>query len=422
MRDTQPKSQRCQPRGARAMAGVLLLMSVLAACAESRDAGTTAAAPLGAVDTVSVPAGDSSHTPFLAATPNGALVMSWTERVAGVSTVYLAQWHDGRWDSTRTVARERPFFDNWADFPAVLTLANGDFVAHWLEREGTGKYAYGVRVVRSRDQGRTWSAPTTPHGDGLPAEHGFVSLWEEANGDVGLTWLDGRKSAMPDSAREMTLRAGRIDTNGTRVSEALLDARSCDCCQTGTALARSGRVVVYRDRSGAEIRDIAIVRRGATDSAWSAPVRVHADEWHMTGCPVNGPQAVALGDTVAVAWFTGARDTAKVMLAVSPDGGRTFGAPVRVDEGAPVGRVALALDAQGTPIVIWLEQRTQTDAAVLVRRVSGTQLGPVTSVGGTTGARSSGFPRVARVGDALFLAWTAVQPTQRVRMAKIALQ
>lgn len=397
-------------------------MAMLSACSESSPRDATTATALGAVDTVRVPAGDSSHTPFLSATAQGDLVLSWTERLNGASTVYLAQWHDGAWDSTRTVARERPLFDNWADFPAVLALANGDYVAHWLEREGTGKYAYGVRVVRSRDQGRTWSAPTTPHADGLAAEHGFVSLWEESNGDVGLTWLDGRKSAMPDSAREMTLRAGRLDANGARVSESLLDARNCDCCQTGTALARSGRVVVYRDRTAEEIRDIAIVRRGATDSAWSEPVRVHADEWHMTGCPVNGPQAVALGDTVAVAWFTGARDTAKVMLAVSPDGGRTFGTPVRVDEGAPVGRVALALDAKGTPIVIWLEQRTQTNAAVLVRRVSGTQLGPVTSVGGTTGARSSGFPRVARVGNALFLAWTGVQPVQRVQMARIGLE
>ncbi|MCA0376589.1 MAG: glycoside hydrolase [Gemmatimonadetes bacterium] len=400
--------------------GVLAHALLLGACdgATATPDATTPRA-LGAIDTVSVPAADSSHTPFLEVAADGALLLSWTERDASGSHVRLARFAGGRWDSTRTVATGRPLFDNWADFPAVLALANGDLVAHWLERDGAGKYAYGVRVVRSRDQGRTWSAPVTPHADGLAAEHGFVSLWDDGDGAVGLTWLDGRKSAMPDSTREMTVRAGRLAPDATAADETVLDARTCDCCQTGTALARSGRIVVYRDRSPDEIRDIAIVRRDS--SGWSAPQRVHADEWHMTGCPVNGPQVVAAGDTVTVAWFTGARDTAKVLVATSTDGGRSFGAPVRVDEGAPVGRIALALDAAHVPLVVWLEQRTPTDAAVLVRRVHDGRLGPVASVGGTSGARASGFPRVARMGNHLYLAFTGVQPVQRVRLTRVQL-
>lgn len=105
-------------------------------------------------------------------------------------------------DSTRTIAAQRDFFVNWADFPVMTALGNGDLAAHWLEREANGKYSYGVRVVRSKDSGRTWSAPVTPHTDGLAAEHGFVSMWAEGADRIGLVWLDGRKSAMPDSARD----------------------------------------------------------------------------------------------------------------------------------------------------------------------------------------------------------------------------
>jgi hypothetical protein len=64
---------------------------------------------------------------------------------------------------------------------------------------------------------------------------------------------------------------------------------------------------------------------------------LHADGWKIDYCPVNGPAAGAIGDTVAVAWFTGAQDTSRVRVAFSTDAGATFSAPVRADDGLPAG-------------------------------------------------------------------------------------
>jgi hypothetical protein len=388
-------------------------------------AGDRAARPsMGPLTELPVPAQAGSSTPFVAVRNDRDLLLSWTQRRPD-STVAIqtASWNGHTWDSTRTIAVARPFFVNWADFPAITALANGDLAAHWLERDGEGKYAYGVRVVRSADGGRSWSAPVIPHTDGLAAEHGFVSLWPDGPDGLGLVWLDGRKSAMKDSAKEMTIRTARLTAGGTLEREALLDARSCDCCQTGTAAATSGRVIVYRDRSPEEIRDIAIVRE--TPTGWSAPVKVHDDGWHYPGCPVNGPQVAAIGDTVYVAWFTGARDTNRVHLARSTDGGATFGAPLRVDEGTPLGRVSLVLDAKGHPVVAWLEQRTNQVADVLARRINydGTQLTALEThvLAHTSGARPSGFPRLARVADTLYAAWTTTAPTVTVHVGKLTL-
>lgn len=351
---------------------------------------------------------------------DGATYLSWTEQRADSSfAIRLAKWRGGAWDSARTVASDRPFFVNWADFPAITVLANGDVAAHWLEREGASTYAYGIRAVRSTDEGRTWSAPVTPHTDGLLAEHGFVSLWAEGKRDLGVVWLDGRKSAMKDSTREMTVRTAVIREDGTLTRESVLDPRTCDCCQTGTAKSSAGRVIVYRNRSDKDIRDIAIVREVA--GGWSEPALVHADDWYYPGCPVNGPQAAASGTTVVVAWYTAAHDTARVLLAKSTDGGATFGAPVRIDDGDPIGRVSVILDGNNNPVVAWLEQRTPEEAEVLVRRVIGTDVGETRSLARTSGARQSGFPRLAVHQDTLLATWTTTKPAPQVHVARLPL-
>lgn len=406
---------------------LILLPVVLAcaalACAPRGDKGGPSATSLelGAPVDMPSPALDRSNTPHLAVTADKRLLLSWTQRGADSATsIRMAVWNDSAWDSTRTIATGRPFFVNWADFPMITALGNGDLAAHWLEREGSSTYAYGIRVVRSTDLGRTWSQTITPHTDGLPAEHGFVSMWAEGPDRIGLVWLDGRKSAMPDSAREMTIRSAAIAPDGTLEREALIDARSCDCCQTGTAATRNGRVIVYRDRTSEEIRDIAVVR--STDAGWTEPQKVHDDDWHYPGCPVNGPQVAALGDTVVVAWYTAAHDTARVYIARSEDGGATFAAPIRVDEGNPIGRVDVLLDDLARPVVVWLEQRSPEQADVLARRVGldGAIGGPVV-IASTSGARPSGFPRIARHGNALIAAYTTVTPSLTVRLRRVPL-
>lgn len=403
---------------------LLLATFVLAVSACGTNDGSAASsastAILGAVEEIASPAPAGSKTPFVIADERGAAYLSWTEQRADSSyAIRLAKWNGATWDSSRTIAADRPFFVNWADFPSITKLGNGDLAAHWLEREDTGTYAYGIRTVRSRDDGRSWSAPVTPHTDGLAAEHGFVSLWADGGRNLGLVWLDGRKSAMPDSTREMTVRTAVVREDGTLAKETVLDARSCDCCQTATAKGSLGRVIVYRDRSDKDIRDIAIVRELV--GGWSPPVLVHADDWYYPGCPVNGPQVAASGKTVVVAWFTAAHDTARVLAATSTDGGATFGAPVRIDEGDPIGRVSVILDSRAEPVVAWLEQRTTDEAEVLVRRVTGTTVSETRSLTRTSGARQSGFPRLAVLHDTLLATWTTTKPVPQVHVARIPL-
>ncbi len=398
---------------------VLLGVLTLGACDAGNGDGTSGPPPIGAVTTGAEPVFASASTPSLAVDASGAVHLSATVKLDSTAhALRFATMRNGAWSEARDIARDRAFFVNWADFPSIIALDNGDLAAHWLEREGAGTYSYGVRIARSRDGGTVWDAPVTPHADGLLAEHGFVSLWADGDDRVGAVWLDGRKTAMPDSAREMTVRTTAFGRSDTRPLETLLDARTCDCCQTSSAATRRGRVIVYRDRSEDEIRDINIVR--SEGGVWSAPARVHADEWHFEACPVNGPSVAAMGDTVVVAWFTGAQDTARVRVATSVDGGATFGAPVRVDDGDPVGRVTVVLDDDARPVVLWMENLSADSAAVRVRRLDASGgMSPAVTVATVAASRRSGFPRMVRAGDQLVFAWTDVEAGVRTATAPL---
>jgi hypothetical protein len=148
------------------------------------------------------------------------------------------------------------------------------------------------------------------------------------------------------------LRAATFGPDMQREGETVVDARSCDCCATAVARTTQGAVIAYRDRDQHDIRDIATV--AFDGESWSAPRPVHADGWHMAGCPVNGPSLASEGDALVVGWFTAAGDEPRVQIARSTDAGARFGAPLVLERGKQVdGRVAVALDRDNA-WALWL--------------------------------------------------------------------
>ncbi len=386
---------------------VLALIAVCGACSNVEFAG-----PPGSAE------------PNLVALADGGAVLTWFEPTAdGADALRVAMRTGGTWSEPRTIVQGREFFVNWADFPALAVLEDGTWVVHWLEKVAASPYAYHVKLARSGDRGATWSAPITPHRDLSPTEHGFVSMvpW---NDGAALVWLDGRAMsgdgpadgghALPTGA--MTLRFTTLAADGTLGPDVLLDERTCECCQTALARTARGLVAAYRDRSPTEIRDIAVVR--FVDGRWTEPALVASDNWHYPGCPVNGPQLAATGDTVVVAWFTAPEQVPRVHVAFSTDGGASFGAPIRVDDGRPSGRVDVELLSDGSAVATWLEIRGEV-AEILARSVrrDGT-MGAPWRVGTTSPARSSGFPRMVRLpGDELLVAWTLDEASGGIRVA-----
>jgi len=369
-------------------------------------------APVPAAQLPASPAPAGSFAPQLARLSDGSVMLSWLETTPSKAhRLRAARLEGGSWQPATTIAEGVEFFANWADVPSV-SEHDGRLFAHWLEKSGAGTYAYHVKVRASRDGGATWGAPYIAHADRSPTEHGFAAFFTRPDGKPGLAWLDGRETAGHSAGASgghgggMTLRAAIAGFDGTS-DETLLDGLVCDCCPTAATSTPNAVIVAYRDRTPQEVRDISVVR--FANGAWSKPVTLK-DGWQIGGCPVNGPALAARGRFVALAWFTGADNTPAVKLAHSKDEGRTWGAPMTLSRGIPLGRVAVALTDDGATHVAWLDHN-DSNGRLLVRR-----LGPDGAVGEPETLtpmktdRNSGYPRMIADGKRLVYAWTETGP------------
>ncbi|MCY3630210.1 MAG: sialidase family protein [Bacteroidota bacterium] len=380
---------------------------------------TAAGASISFQDIVS-PAGPGSSTPTLHTTNEGVVLLSWVEpHTEGGHVLRFSQLEQDGWSEPITIVQGEDWFVNWADFPSLISLDDGTLAAHYLVKSAKATYAYDVHVTQSLDGGQTWSPSVIPHTDGTQTEHGFVSMLPSSDGRLFAAWLDGRNTGGGHdghgSQGAMTLRTAILDHAGTLYGETLLDERICECCQTSAARTSNGIVVAYRDRSDEEIRDISVVRW--QNGTWSVPQTVHEDGWQIRGCPVNGPAVAAAGEQVVIAWFTAARDTLRIKLSFSTDEGRSFGAPVQIDDGLPLGRLDTILLQDRSALVSWIE-KTDGGAEIRVRRVYPDGSPDASSVVAVTSAsRASGFPRMARSGNAVYISWTEAGELSSVHTA-----
>lgn len=384
----------------------LVLAGTIASMASVGSSQNTAPAPVQGLTAIASPAGSGAAQPNLAADSRGRVWMTWLEpKTGGGHRLQLSELSGAKWTAPVTITEGTTLLANWADFPSLFVAADGTMAAHYLER-GASREAYHVRVMLSKNGGKTWSAPITPHRDASATEHGFVSFYEDPGGGIGLIWLDGREMAGghgPGAHGSMTLRS-TVMRNGTPGDELVIDTKVCECCQTSAARTTDAVLVAYRDRSDQEIRDTAVAR--FANGKWSAPVTVGQDRWNINACPVNGPAIAANGQSAAVAWFTGTGDTPKTFVAFSTDGGRSFGAPIRLDTAPTLGRLDILMPSPDRALVTSLERDAAGGRVVLreVRR-DGQVSAPI-EVGRTTADRPAGFPRIVSAGRRLVAAWT----------------
>ena len=397
---------------------LLLFVLLLNGCEQTPATAQGAPESLVFVDT---PARFFSAQPKLVKNSAGQIYLSWIQHNANESaTLQAAAFADGVWQDAFDIANGTNWFINWADFPTLALHDSQKMAASFLSKSGAGTYAYDVQLTTSDDGGASWNQAFSPHDDGTASEHGFVSLLPWKAGRFMAVWLDGRHTAADAHGGHgqgaMSLRSAQFDLHGKVEGSVELDGKTCDCCQTAAVRVGPERVLVaYRDRSDDEIRDIATVRY--EHGAWSAPRIVHADQWKIAGCPVNGPALDSYAGKVAIAWFTAANDQPNVKFAISRDSGDTFSDPVTIDAGNPIGRVAVAFIDEKTAVVSWLE-RTADEAAIQIRVISVGQDGrllksePVT-IAKTSASRQSGFPQMVSSGHHVVFAWTEMLEKDR---------
>lgn len=357
------------------------------------------------------PAGAGSLQPNWSTGPDGSAVFSWIEPAKdGSFSLKYAVRKAGAWTPASTVAAHRHFFHHPAEMPEVLALPNGHWMAHWVEAPEGGDDAEYVYVSSSVD-GKTWTMPLQAHHDHSAVQHGLASMIANADGGASIFWLE----ALKGEDAPVSLKRTIVDATGKEIREEAIDTDVCGCCPTAVAKTSKGLLVAYRDHSKEDIRDIAVTR--LENGKWSPGKIVSADNWEINACPTNAAAVAAKGDHVAVAWFTGAQDMPRELMAFSNDSGSTFTKPVTLSNGHAFGYTAMALDEDGGAIVSWLEQSPE-GARVLVRRVTPAGVAGALVEVAKGGKMALGYPKVFHSGSDTFVAWGSSKQVQTASLAK----
>lgn len=234
-----------------------------------------------------------------------------------------------------------------------------------LARSTDGGRTFAPAITVNDDAG----GPKTSHTfhDLLVGHDGTVfTSWIDGRSTEGHHGSDHASHLGPE------VRVARSTDGGRTFSASVVvDRDACPCCRTALARGTDGTVyVAWRKVFAGDVRDVVVARSRDGGASFERPVRVHADGWVYPGCPHAGP-SIALDSAGALhaVWYTGAEGRAGLYLATSTDGGVTFGDPVRLtrNDVVPVSHARLAA-AGGSVWAAW-EDRSQQGGRVAVSRL-----------------------------------------------------
>ena len=189
-----------------------------------------------------------------------------------------------------------------------------------LSRPYTGE----IRMLRSDDGGRSFSAPFTVHRDRQLITHRFESVAFDAQGVLHTVWVDKRDlEALKPRSRgpSVAYRGAAIYRNESRDGgqtfgpDLKVADHSCECCRIALAPTLSGGLAALwrhvfepneRDHAFATLGGGALSQGAAAEGQVpaSVPMRATLDRWALDACPHHGPGLTpsAAGGYHAV-WF-----------------------------------------------------------------------------------------------------------------------
>jgi len=367
--------------------------------------------------------GNNNAQPNLVSS-NGALSLSWiSSKNENNASLHFSQFKNGKWIKPQTIAYGNNWFVNWADFPAHAI--NEDLIiTSYLKKSASGTYTYDVILNLQKLSGEKIKQNFLLNTDGVKAEHGFVSIIPSNKKGFFITWLDGRNTlekSLDGHHKPMTIRFAEITNKGDIIKESELDASTCDCCQTSIANTNNGPIVVYRDRSEKEVRDIYSIRN--INGVWEDPNLLHNDEWTINGCPVNGPKVAVNSTNLAIAWFTVSNNNPLVNVSFSKTNGDSFGTPLKINDHDAKGRVDVAFLNTEEIIVSYMEA-DDIGTYLRIKKVSvnGKVSNPIT-ISKIDGGRNTGVPQLEIINNEIFIVWTiSVDGINQLKSVKLSLE
>jgi hypothetical protein len=385
-----------------------LLLVLLAACTLERTPAPTTLA-FGAPTSLSAATGVGA-TPTFAVSPAGLTTVAWVSAPDGGTDGRLYT----RVDSSAAPSELRDSLgpiEPHGEAPPKLTYGPDGalYALYSVARLVPGRRfpATALRLALSRDGGRSWGAPLTvgdSADDGTPfASRNFHALHVGADGALYVSWLAS------DGGRSATFVTRSVDGGRRWSTPVHVGGEACPCCRTALATARDGTLfVAWREVFAGNVREVVVARSADHGATWSAPVPVQTDGWVYDGCPHAGPSlAVDSSGALHVVFWTGKEGAAGVFHARSTDGGRTFTRPVALGAArfSQPAHAQIVAAPGGRLIAAWDDGTLRSPRIVVrVSADGGRTFGAPQAV--SDSGRAASFPVLAAAPGGVTVAWS----------------
>jgi hypothetical protein len=299
--------------------------------------------------------------------------------------------------------------------PKLALGAGGEIYVTWT-RPLAKPYTGEIRLARSVDGGRTFSAPQVVHRDRQEITHRFDALAVNARGQVFVVWIDKRDLVAAAAARQPAYRGAAVyfavsdDRGATFRGDFKAADHACECCRIALAPAPDGTVTaLWRHVFAPNIRDHAVATL-RPDGTASAPARATADDWRVDVCPHHGPGLARDGrGRLHAVWFSAAPQQTGVFYGLL-DGG---GAGQRF--GGPAAEHADVVATGDTVAVVWRE--FDGEKTRLRGRISADGGGRWREVELAATEGASDHPRALTFGGLCYVLWhTREQPLRLIAL------
>ena len=208
-------------------------------------------------------------------------------------------------------AQPEAIYDDGENRPKIVVGKNKQLFISWTHKT-PGRYSGDVRFARSLDAGQHFSEPVTINSDQQLISHRFDAMVRDESGRLYLFWIDKRDKEEAASAKQDYAGAAIYyrysdDQGASFQPDTKWVDHSCECCRIATAVDAQGKVaILWRHVFPGNIRDHAIAYVGDDqDSIPVFPNRAAADNWHLEGCPHQGPDlSFDAHNQAHMVWFT----------------------------------------------------------------------------------------------------------------------
>lgn len=301
--------------------------------------------------------------------PNGDLWLVQQDEQARL-TLQISQDEGKNWQAPRVLDTGHDRIKSTSENPPKLLFGPGGVVLISYAQPLEKKFSGNIRLLRSGDGGKSFSAPVTLHQDRQTISHSYVAMAFDAQGILHTVWIDGRDKLAASDPRSKTnanYRGVTLYRNQSRDGgisfgpDIKFSDHSCECCRLALTPTPHGRLaLMWRQVSEPNIRDHAFAILPAATNASKPtepseavkPTRASYDNWAIDGCPHHGPalSPAADGGYHAV-WFGQRAGVASVRYGRLDPQGKPDGTVVELPD--PRAEHADILRSGGKLAIVW---------------------------------------------------------------------